>query len=183
MKKITKTCLKIHREILDLYRQKPLEDITIKEVCNNLGIPRTTFYYHYDSVRAVLLEIEDNFIQGLSRIYDANKIIGYLDTDNEKFLKMINEVKDYFYAHFDTLEILLVVRPNPDFQDRWFSLMKPHYSVHGTDMELNVELLINSFFVLFKYAISNKIPKESLRPEKLLSYMLPILNSENKFID
>lgn len=183
MKKETEISRRIKGEILSLYRVKPLEDITIKEVCLSLGIPRTTFYYHFDSVRDALEQLEDDFINGVTAVYDGAKIVDYLYNDEAKFEKMISETKDYLFDHYDFLEAILVIRPNYEFQAKWLERIRPHYSKATPEHELNVEILTKSLLTLFGYSISHKIPKEKVHPEKLMRFMLPILESSNQFLD
>lgn len=182
MKKQTRTTRKIREEVLNQYKQKPVEDITIKDVCAALSIPRTSFYYHYDSIRAVLQEIGDEFILGLDKVYDARKIREYLRVDRVKFINMIETTKDYLYAHYDMLEAFLVIRPYSEFRQRWLEAMRPHYPKNSPYDDLKTEILVESLIVLFTYAISNHIEKERVHPEKLMSFLLPLFDNVSSII-
>lgn len=41
-----------------LYRTRPLEKITVRELCEEARCNKTTFYYHFQDTRAVLEELE-----------------------------------------------------------------------------------------------------------------------------
>ncbi len=43
----------------DLLRQKPIQNITIKELCERAGINRGTFYSHYTDIYDLRDNIED----------------------------------------------------------------------------------------------------------------------------
>lgn len=45
-----------------LYQKKPLDNIGVKEIAALAGCNRTTFYYHYENIDAVLDEIENDVI-------------------------------------------------------------------------------------------------------------------------
>lgn len=52
----------IQEAFLSLLRQKPVEKITISDVCALAEISRPTFYLHYESISALLEEIGNELI-------------------------------------------------------------------------------------------------------------------------
>lgn len=54
-----KTTDKIKDALVQLLEKAPLDDITVTELCGTAKINRATFYYHYDSVNAVFVEVEN----------------------------------------------------------------------------------------------------------------------------
>lgn len=61
---MTKTMLK--DSLLELMSKKPLAKISIKEICDNADINRTTFYTHYTDQFALCTEIESDAIEKTS---------------------------------------------------------------------------------------------------------------------
>lgn len=51
----------LHQALLSLLLKKPLEKITVRELCEKAGINRTTFYHHYERPIDVLYEIIQQF--------------------------------------------------------------------------------------------------------------------------
>lgn len=49
---------RILEEFWALYRTRPLEKITVRELCEKARCNKTTFYYHFQDTRAVLEELE-----------------------------------------------------------------------------------------------------------------------------
>ena len=49
--------------VLKMYRKKNVDEITINDVCEKLGVPRSSFYYHYQTIRDVIAEIENDFLK------------------------------------------------------------------------------------------------------------------------
>ena len=52
-----------HRALLNLMETKPINKITIKELCEAASLNRGTFYLHYTEPEDILCEIEDSFIE------------------------------------------------------------------------------------------------------------------------
>ena len=59
--------LMIRRAFMDLLRQKPIQSISVKELCETAGINRSTFYAHYTDVRDLLRQIEEEMLAELDQ--------------------------------------------------------------------------------------------------------------------
>ena len=51
----------LRRSLLKLLREKPVDRITVKDVCSEAGLNRGTFYAHYSSPEQLLGQIENEF--------------------------------------------------------------------------------------------------------------------------
>ena len=56
----------LHHAILLLLQKKPLEKITVQELCKTAGVNRTTFYNHYERPEDILREIVQQFLSSFS---------------------------------------------------------------------------------------------------------------------
>lgn len=56
------TKMLIRRAFTDLLRVKPVQSISIKELCEKAGVNRGTFYAHYASVHDLLKQMEDEML-------------------------------------------------------------------------------------------------------------------------
>lgn len=71
----------IKESFLTLLREKPVNRITVKEVCEAAGINRATFYSHYSDCFALMESIErellDEFARSLSNIgvFDVSSLV------------------------------------------------------------------------------------------------------------
>lgn len=69
------TRMLIRRAFLELLQHKPIQGISIKELCMAAGINRGTFYAHYTDIYALMAQIEADmlldFEKALSPIYEA----------------------------------------------------------------------------------------------------------------
>ena len=57
-RRVTMTKLLLKTALMELMQEKPFEQITIKELCEQADLNRTTFYLHYNDQKDVLAEIE-----------------------------------------------------------------------------------------------------------------------------
>lgn len=107
---------------VDLLSAKPLEKITITEICKNAQISRSTFYLHYQSENDILNEFADNLLKTLEigtneimnssnlretqkRIYNelaTSKVYVAIIKNNSSYLnlKFQNAGKDALLYHF-----------------------------------------------------------------------------------
>ncbi len=53
----------LKKAILKILQEKPIDKITIKELCEEADINRGTFYLHYNTPHELLKEIENEFIE------------------------------------------------------------------------------------------------------------------------
>ncbi len=96
--------------LLELLKSKPVEDITVSELCREADVHRNTFYYHYNSPVDLYNEILKALTDGVLSIIEA-----YLDTaDYEGFLRTIAELA---YSYRPLLKYFFLERGDLSFLD------------------------------------------------------------------
>ena len=85
--------------LLRLLSEKPLEKISVTELCKESGINRATFYNHYNSPQDLLTDVENRLNMALK------EIIGGPKSGNE-LLPMLEQICTFFRDHGQTLLIL-----------------------------------------------------------------------------
>jgi len=65
--KVVHTKQVIKDEFIDLYINRSIDSIRIKEITDNAGLNRGTFYIHYQDIYDLLDEVEDELISGLDK--------------------------------------------------------------------------------------------------------------------
>ena len=73
---------------LRILEQKPINKITVTEVCNNADVSRATFYANYAGVYDLLEQTENNF---QSKVTEAILSIGSSGIDQFLFRNILNE--------------------------------------------------------------------------------------------
>ena len=109
--RLSKTMLK--EGLLELLQEKPLQKITISEICKVSQINRTTFYKYYGSQQDLLAEIESDFLEQLE---DGLKPIADQDQD------ALTSVLTILHAHRKTFKILANAHSQKTFAEHIFKL-------------------------------------------------------------
>ena len=90
----TKKTKKLLRDALEsLLRDKSLDDITVKEICEHASINRVTFYDHYFNKEELHDEIISQTEHDIIKEFKKDKSIYYLD---KNYKKILQKLVDYF---------------------------------------------------------------------------------------
>ena len=83
------TTLKMYDALFKLIEEKEFTDITIKELCDEAKINRSTFYSHYDNMHQLLRECEEYVLKTFMDSFDQTILFMDLpnNTDNEYLLE------------------------------------------------------------------------------------------------
>lgn len=96
------TAVRFDKALLSLLEKKPFEYITIRELCEEAGVNRSTFYLHYENTSDVLKEatayVLDNFASYFS--VDAESITSKFANCDLQELNFINEKYLHPYLSF-----------------------------------------------------------------------------------
>ncbi len=109
--RLSKTMLK--NALLKLLKEKPLNQISIYEICKTAQINRTTFYKYYGSQADLLQDIETDFFAQLNE--DMEDIV-------EKNPHAMTLVLNYLYDQRKTFCILVQAIPAKDFTAQLFAI-------------------------------------------------------------
>lgn len=110
---------------LKLLEQRPLNKITIKDIVEDCGINRNSFYYHFQDIPALLGEIVSNEIDRIIKQYptvedfsECLKIAAEFSLNNRKaVLHVFNSVNRDIFENYlwRTCEYLVEVYLRPKF--------------------------------------------------------------------
>ncbi|MGS0763064.1 TetR/AcrR family transcriptional regulator [Syntrophomonas curvata] len=154
------TRMVLQDSLIELMREKPINKITIKELCEKADVNRTTFYAHYTDQYDLLRKIEDEV---LSWAKDAfNTIIGTAADENET-IKGLEGVCQYIVENSKHLQVLMSEQGDIDFQKQLFTLvyqlwgMPPSSGQNGdADIkELYFIFAVNGSVGLIQYWLKN----------------------------
>lgn len=168
---ITKRMLK--EGLLRLLKTKPLDKISVVELCSESGINRTTFYRHYAFPSDLLKEMQADFVEEMQHSLkkpmterDLTQIIDYLEKNSEL--------------------VSLFIRYNSDAE--WTDMFRTLYqNICGTEslqlfdpesQELLFTFLAGGTYFLLRQWLSKKDHKTS---EEVTSIILNILNRKILF--
>lgn len=146
------TAYLMQQALINLLNKKEYEYISIKEICSQAGVNRSTFYLHYETKDDLLKEC----------IEETNKkFIDYFTKENKSFLEKLNSL-DLNELYFITPEYLkpylLFIKDNKNVF--YASLNQPYL------MEVN-----KKYSSLYKYIINPILNKFNV-PEQEKEYMV-----------
>lgn len=82
----------LKRGLVSLLHSKPLDQITISELCKSCGIYRGTFYHHYSDIRALYHDVEQDFFEQIEKNLDN---ADFSHVDSEFFSSLLRYFKDH----------------------------------------------------------------------------------------
>ena len=90
-KRVIKTKREIRSALLKILEEKPLSEITVKEIADAACINRKTFYSHYASPDDILAELEDDIVSGIA-YFLGDVLVGEYSLGPQYFLQCINMI-------------------------------------------------------------------------------------------
>lgn len=90
------TALKMDKAMIKLLEKKDFEYITIKEICDEAGVNRSTFYLHYNNTSDLLAETGS---------YLKNKFLSYFSTNIEN-IKKENLISKFHICELSELDFI-----------------------------------------------------------------------------
>ncbi|MDE6750154.1 MAG: hypothetical protein K2K21_13980 [Lachnospiraceae bacterium] len=148
----------LQKTLIELNRHKEICHISVKELCNQAHVARSTFYSYYDNVIQLKEQIEDNLIYQLLRLNDdLNDVAIDLETGFPFFQNtchFIEENKQAFYT-------FLVANPNVRFIQKWQAGIKYHFwnrffdDVVRKNEKLILEIISSQAITAFTYWLKN----------------------------
>ena len=103
-RRISKTKTAIQRSFFMLLREKPLNRITVAEICRMANIGRGTFYLHYLDVYDLYDKIEDDLYAGLYALFED----AFPSTNHENSKKLTEGLTSYIEQRRE--HFLLLIR-------------------------------------------------------------------------
>ena len=102
----------------DLYCEKRIEKITVKEITNKAGYNRGTFYEYFTDVYNVLDEIENSLIPSLDELPPVSTATGTIGMPLDAFLNIWEQNAKYY-------SVLLGDKGDPAFAGKLKNSIKP----------------------------------------------------------
>lgn len=101
-RRIKKTEEQILEGTLRLLQNQKMDDLTVKEICNEANVSRSTFYLHYTEPKDIIEQLYNDVAITLTNILD-NFDLGSPDIKHRDFLTAIFEELDMYKKYFVVL--------------------------------------------------------------------------------
>ena len=159
------TRMVLQDSLFELLMEKPINKITIKELCTNADINRTTFYAHYSDQYDLLRKIEEETLSW------AKEAITNLisKTDKNESIKVLAEIFQYFVDNSKHLKILMSDKGDLDFQQQMFTIIYqqcgiPAAAPAGDNLNIKEDyfvFVVNGSVGLLQHWFKNGMPKSA----------------------
>ena len=142
----------IHAAFIVLYRRKSFDKISVKELCIQTPVARTTYYEYYDNLGMLKAEIEDELISGILKIAKETAEGNFVEMNLNVFF---SQTLDYIKSHWDENYAFLVAQPNLAYIAKWKEAIKYHFRLrfpekaavpnHGLIIEVVASAVIGAY--------------------------------------
>lgn len=138
-KKVRKSRTALKQALIALMKKKPYSKITVKELCEEADLNRSTFYANYTGIQALLLNIYTDIFDEMSpalietylrfqvstaeeRIESVTEIIAYLQNNQDIFLPLLHNESDLFKKSLCEYYLERYALKHEDFHKRYILL-------------------------------------------------------------
>jgi len=126
----------------ELYKDKPITKISIKDITDRAGYYRSTFYFYFSDVYAILEQIEDDILKNwelmISEVLEQGK--------QELLLGMVTA---FYERNGEYMSVLLSPNGDPTFQQKIKDTMRPKMFSQFMSSDKDVKMLM-----IFEFMIS-----------------------------
>jgi AcrR family transcriptional regulator len=136
--------------LVSLMGTEPINRITVKSICENAGVNRSTFYLYYTDQFALLSELENELISdSLDHLKKVN-----VDYDNVQYLR---EFLAYVKSHAGIFRILLCRQEGLSFQSAFVSTsLADMYSRHVLELPERISGYVYGFLIMGSLSVIAK---------------------------
>ncbi len=154
---------RLKKAFFDLYAERKIETITIKEVTGLAGFNRGTFYLYYKSIYDLLQQTEQELLDNFEKQVNLHLKIysGNININDDKSLE---ELQSKFLKDSEYLKILNSENGDPRFKNKMKNIIKNVYRKHTINdnairvskFEYLLEYLVESNISIIQYWLTNR---------------------------
>ena len=182
-RRVRKTRRALKEALIEKLKDKPIQEITVREIADEIDINRGTFYQHYRDIYDMLSQIESELFGEFGELLD-NSEKHHTHDIMSTFIGFVTLLKE----NRDLVLVLLGPNGDPAFVDRVKEMVREH--VIDAWMRVNSSDVIQYFDYYYEFVVAGCIglfqkwlatgAKES--PEKLAQMVDAILNGGSDMI-
>ncbi len=174
-RKIRYTKMVLQDSLFELMEKKSITKITIKELCENADINRTTFYAHYKDQYDLLYSIENEVLSWIKE--SLSNLICKRDKNERR--KALEKIFQYVVDNSRHLQILMSEQGDIDFQKKIFILIYQECGIlpateKGMDLGVGEDYFIfavNGSVGLLQHWLKNGINRSARKMAEIVDDM------------
>ncbi len=186
---VKRTKKSFENSLAALSKERPLNRITVKMLCEHAELSRNAFYFHYKDINDLIADIENSIINEIFSNFDELKEIGFpknIRATIVAFIELIDSNRDIYrmlLEHSDGFTEK-ISGSFCDFYFRYFEEYHGKNNVNRTSFDFFYMFVSSGFYGLIKHWLDN--PDEMSKNELVgLTYVLVkrLLVTDNPDID
>ena len=148
------------------YKEKPINKITVKEVTDTAGYYRSTLYYYFEDVYAILEYIEDSVIADWEASITAVLKNGLEILMQNNVQVLIEQITPFYIKNAEYISVLLGPNGDPLFQQRVKDTLRSRLFTmldipqHSTEAQIFFECVSSGMMALVVKGYNDKLPLE-----------------------
>ena len=168
---------RIQDAFIESYADRTFDKLSVRQLCADLKISRTTFYKYYDDLYAVLGEIEDRLVSDLKAINRSFYRIDFHKYRDGQPFDYFYETLDYIKDNGKYFKVLLSAGKGGQFIFKWKRIIKDDFRkkyeqehIVLKNLELVLEMIASAAIGAYAYWLFNldKITVKDVCDEVLL---------------
>jgi len=164
----------------ELYCEKRIEKITVREITTKAGYNRSTFYEYFNDVYDVLEQIEESLLPNIEDMPPLLPTMGNESVPIDSFIKLYSSSSKYY-------TVLLGDNGDPAFAGKIKNGIKVKLleqletSESNMEIDYTLEYMLSAMIGILTYWFKNN---ENISKEDLVKLMYELMNSEgiNKLV-
>ncbi len=182
-RRVRKTRRALKEALIEKLKDKPIQEITVREIADEIDINRGTFYQHYRDIYDMLSQIEAELFEEFGELLD-NSDKHHTQNIMSTFIGFVTLLKE----NSDLVLVLLGPNGDPAFVDRVKEMVREH--VIDAWMRVNSSESMRYFDYYYEFVVAGCIglfqkwlatgAKET--PEELAELIDAILNGGSNMI-
>ena len=162
-RRVKYTKMVLRNSLIDILNEKPIEKVTVKEICEHADINRGTFYSHYSDQYDLYNNVIDDLLNGI-----FERMGNFMDEGItvEDVHESITSVYDYIKDNYMLVKVLLDGRIEYNIEKRIRDVVKRIYldKISNVDSELvntAYSFVASGMLGLVKYWINSGMKNSS----------------------
>lgn len=164
----------------ELYCEKRIEKITVREITTKAGYNRSTFYEYFNDVYDVIEQIEESLLPNIEDMPPLLPTMGNESVPIDSFIKLYSSSSKYY-------TVLLGDNGDPAFAGKIKNGIKAKLleqletSESNMEIDYTLEYMLSAMIGILTYWFKNN---ENISKEDLVKLMYELMNSEgiNKLV-
>lgn len=157
---VAQTKQNLREAFWELYKDKRIDKISIKEITDRAGYNRGTFYLYYKDVYDILEQLEDELLNSLGDISD---ILVKFVISKEDYIEDYNKLVVYLKGNNQFISVLFGEHGDAYFQSRYKEMLKEclkeHINMNAIEysedtVDFSLEFFISGLLGLILYYLA-----------------------------